>query len=170
MPQENLNPRIQFVYLAQDDPKKSTMKKLQRLGLAVMVHESRCMRSLVLTPYAEKFVLRSDARISLRKGICVMDGSWNRISSISGYKPAEGRNLPLIVPANPVNFGKPGKLGSAEALSAALYIMGFKDHAALIMSKFKWGPNFIEMNRELLEDYSGCTSRENVIGVQDSYF
>lgn len=163
-------PRIQFLYLAQDDPKKSTMKKLERLGLAGRVNENKCMHSLVLTPYADRFLLNSDARVSLRKGICIVDGSWNRISSISTFMPAEGRNLPLIVPANPVNFGKPGKLGSAEALSSALYIMGFKDHAALIMSKFKWGPNFIVMNRELLDDYSSCKEQEEIISVQDSYF
>lgn len=164
------SPQILFLYMGQDDPKKSTMRKLQRLGLARQVDQRKCSRSLALTPYADKYLLRSDYRLALSRGLCVIDGSWNRISSISVFHPAEGRNLPIIVPSNPVNFGKPGKLGSVESVAAALYIMGFVERAEVLMSKFKWGPNFLVMNRELLDDYARCGSRDELMKVQDSYF
>lgn len=162
--------RVYFTYLGQDDPKKATMKKLERFGLAKEVTYGRCSRCLSLTPYAEVYVTVADSKIFRRKGICVVDGSWNRISSIKEMVSTDSRLLPLIVPANPVNYGKPGKLSSAEAVSSALFIMGYRDEAEQIMSKFNWGPNFIHMNRELLTDYAGCASQDQVKDVQDAYF
>ena len=35
------------------------------------------------------------------------------------------------------------------------------------MSKFSWGHAFIELNEELLEEYSKCDSSKQVLEVQD---
>ena len=58
----------------------------------------------------------------------------------------EPRSLPGIVPANPVNAGKIGKLTTAEAIASALMICRNRKQAEQIMSRFKWGPAFLVLN------------------------
>ena len=58
----------------------------------------------------------------------------------------EPRKLPNIVPANPVNSGKIGKLSTAEAIASALMICGNRSQAEKLMSVFKWGPAFLALN------------------------
>merc|ERR1712093_17229 len=71
--------------------------------------------------------------------------------------------------ANPVNYGKPFKLNCAEAYAACLYIVGFKDAARDVMSKFGWGESFISLNQSLLDEYADCADSEEVIEVQEAY-
>merc|ERR1711902_206946 len=56
-----------------------------------------------------------------------------------------------------------------EALAAAFYICGFPDVAVAYMSRFSWGPSFININKELLDKYSACNTSEEVINVQNSH-
>jgi pre-rRNA-processing protein TSR3 len=79
------------------------------------------------------------------------------------------RALPYLVAANAVNFGKPFKLSSVEAFAAALYILGEKEQAALILNKFKWGPVFLDLNREPLERYSEAKDSTEVVKIQADY-
>ena len=56
---------ISFVYYGEDDPKKSTMKKLQRLGLAAQIPENRIGCSVVLNPFAELYsVNKADSHVT----------------------------------------------------------------------------------------------------------
>ena len=48
--------------------------------------------------------------------------------------------------ANPVNYGKPLKLSCAEALVGTLLVAGYADAILAILSKFKWGHSFLELN------------------------
>ena len=84
----------------------------------------------------------------------------------------KGRNqriLPLLVAANTVNYGKPFKMNTAEAIAGCLYITGFKEAAESLMSPFSYGPEFLRLNHEALEAYSACTSAEEVLAVQEGF-
>lgn len=159
-----------YSYLKQDDPKKSTMKKLERFGLVTLVPMQKGARSLSLTPYADLFILPSDRSLAEKVGVHTLDGSWNRIDSIKGIKLRYPRKLPLLVPVNPVNFGKPGKLSSVEAMAAALFILGFREEASAILSKFNWGEHFLVMNAQPLEAYSLNTTQEEVVETEKEFF
>ena len=37
------------------------------------------------------------------------------------------------------------------------------------MSRFSWGPAFIDINRELLDKYSECKTSEEVIKIQNEH-
>ena len=63
------------------------------------------------------------------------------------------RLLPYLVAANPVKYGKPMELTCAEALSATLYITGYKKEAIEVLSSFNWGKEFIKINLDLLDLY-----------------
>lgn len=68
-----------------------------------------------------------------------------------------------------MNFGKATKLTTAEALAAALYIGGFKDHASRILSIFKWGHTFLEINNERLNTYAQSGSSGQVVEAQKHF-
>lgn len=165
-----MEPRLLFAYLAQDDPRKSTMKKLERFGMARKVPLEKGARSLCLTPYSDQFLLTSDRILIERLGLFTIDGSWNRISSIKSVRLRHPRKLPLLVPVNPVNFGKPGKLSSVEAFAGALQITGFEETAKSILSKFNWGLNFLVVNKEPLLAYSQCKSQEEMEITESEFF
>lgn len=165
-----MEPRLLFAYLAQDDPRKSTMKKLERFGMAGKVPLEKGARSLCLTPYADDFLLPSDSTLMERVGLFTIDGSWNRITSTREVKLRHPRKLPLLVPVNPVNFGKPGKLSSVEAFAGALSICGFEETAKSILSKFNWGLNFLVVNREPLLAYSECKTQEEMAATESEFF
>jgi pre-rRNA-processing protein TSR3 len=76
-----------------------------------------------------------------------------------------GRNqrvLPLLVAANSVNYGKPFKLNTAEAMAACLYIAGFKADAVTMLTSFAYGAEFFKLNEALLNKYSSCESSDEV--------
>lgn len=167
---EEIFDKLFYVYLGQDDPRKSTMRKLERFGLVKKIDIKRASATLILTPFSETYITAGDRDIIMKRGVSVIDGSWNLISTISDIRSRFGRNLPLIVPVNPVNYGKPGKLSSVEAMCAALFMTGFQMEANAIISKFSWGQNFIPTNKALLEEYANCSSQQEIREVQDAYF
>ena len=106
---KNRNVRVGFVYLHQDDPAKSTMKKLQKFKLAEQINRDRMSGYIVLRHDAERVLFPSDRIILGRKGICIIEGSWNLGDLLGSYRKGTERKLPLLMAGNPVNFGKLGK-------------------------------------------------------------
>jgi len=156
----------------QCDPKKCTARKLLRFKLAQPLASLRRLPrgSVVLDPHSEKAVSREDSEAAERHGIVVLDLSWKNIESFPKLgEEYRSRSLPYLLAANPVNWGKPMKLTSAEAFAAALYIMGFKEQAKRVLEKLSWGLGFLELNREPLERYSEARTSAEVVAIQADY-
>ncbi len=153
----------------EDDPKKCTAAKLVRLGDLREIRQARSVPrgAVILDPEAEKALSREDADAAQRRGLLVLDCSWNKLSRFPKVKSGlRHRALPFLVAANPTNFGKAQKLSSAEALAAAAFILGDRECAEHLMSRFKWGPAFIEMNRDRLEAYAAAETSADVVREQ----
>ncbi len=74
-----------------------------------------------------------------------------------------------MIAGNPVNFGKATKLSTAEAISAALYIAGFKQEAMDLLSIFTWGHSFYELNEKLLDNYSEAKDSSEIVEMQTKF-
>ena len=159
--------QIQVLMFEQDDPTKCTAAKLVKFGIAKRIRHLSG-RDMVLNPFAEEYVLRSDR--NLTKSITAIDCSWNLAQSTFLQK-FEGlsRKLPPLLAGNPVNYSKIGKLTTAEAIAGTLYIMGYHELANSVTDKFKWGHTFFDLNKHLLEDYSHANTMSDVEGISQEY-
>ncbi len=163
--------KLHIYHANQCDPKKCTGKKMARFGLANLFEKVQNIHrgSILLDPMAQKALSPAD---DISRGITVLDCSWEELERVFPQlemKKLQHRALPYLLAANPVNFGKPFKLNSVEAFAAALYILGYKDQAATILSKFNWGHTFLELNHEPLEDYSKAKDSREILKIQDEY-
>ncbi|MEO3992742.1 MAG: DUF367 family protein [Desulfurococcaceae archaeon TW002] len=157
--------------LGGDNPKLSTALKLVRLGYATRIHVRDIPpHSVVLNPFSQEILKPSDSTLLLN-GVVVLDASWNsgleELRNIARRRRYEQRVLPVLKAGNPINYGVLTKLSSVEAVAAALYITGFKKYSLEILSKFKWGLTFYELNKEYLEKYSRAESAEELIKIQN---
>lgn len=155
--------KVLIVNLEECDPKKCTAVKLLKFNQAERVKSAH---GTILDPFSEIALSPED------KGpLVVLDCSWNKLEAFPYRLKLYGphRALPFLLAANPVNWGKPCKLSTAEAAAAALCIMGEKKQAHDLMSKFNWGHSFFELNGELLEDYSKAKDSKMVVQVQKEY-
>jgi len=125
-------------------------------------------RAVVLNPFSEIAFSPADRKRIEDFGLVGLDCSWEHAEKVL-LKHVRGtsRCLPILIAGNPVNFGKPTKLTTVEALVAALYIAGFKEEAARLLSVFKWGHTFIEINQERLESYAKAKDSTAVVELQE---
>ncbi|MFA5365807.1 MAG: DUF367 family protein [Candidatus Bathyarchaeia archaeon] len=162
-----------IVYHAkQCDPKKCSALKLKRHNLLRLVHNVREIPrgSVILDPFTPKAFSPEDRERLQKHGLSALDCSWVHAKEVfEDSSRFVSRCLPYLVAANPVNFGKPTKLSTVEALAAALFIAGFREQAEALLSKFKWGPQFIILNNELLEGYSQAVDSAGVVKVQQMF-
>ncbi|MEM3027966.1 MAG: DUF367 family protein [Candidatus Bathyarchaeia archaeon] len=161
--------KLYIYHLKQCDPSKCTGLKLGRKGFASLVYSRRQIPkgSIILNPLALEVLSPVDRFQAEKGGLLVLDCSWERVEESFHLRiPASNRCLPYLIAANPTNYGKPTKLSSAEALAAALYILGFYDEARRVLSIFKWGPTFLDLNREALDSYSRAQSSVQVLEAQ----
>tara|TARA_B100000575_G_C22839197_1_gene492020 strand:- start:64 stop:588 length:525 start_codon:yes stop_codon:yes gene_type:complete len=168
---------LHIIHLDQDDPKKCTSRKLHKCGL-VNLHKSTNSaprRGYLLNPHAKIVLAPEDiGLVSLGGSIVVLDCSWKQIEDsldlIDGRTRLEGRILPLLLAANPVSWGKVGRLSSAEALGASLAILGLWEQAISVVEPFPFGEQFLDLNKEPLEAYSRADSREDIVEIQREFF
>jgi pre-rRNA-processing protein TSR3 len=141
--------------LGQDDPKMCTSIRLARRGYLKLISSSRFIphKAIVLNPEANETLSNSDAEFAERYGLVVIDASWKTGRDVfSRMKRGVQRKLPTYVAANPTNYGKLYELSSAEAVAAALAILGRFDESVSVLSEFKWGPEFLRLNPGLYPD------------------
>lgn len=164
---DNGHPKIQVIYLDQCDPKKCSGHRLLKLGLAREIRKSQIREGIVLSPITQIALSPADQDLFFSHGLVAIDGSWNQFEKLqSWFTTGTPRALPFLVAANTVNFGKPTKLNTAEAIIAALWILGSKDQAMKIAQAFKYGPTFIDLNFDRLEAYSKAKDSQEVVEIQ----
>ncbi len=168
---------LHVIHMDQDDPRKCTARKMHSKGL-VTLHESPSgspRRGLLLNPRSPIILGPEDrSLIELGGSIVVLDCSWKRIDEsldmVNEMTRLEGRILPSLLAANPVSWGRVGRLSSVEALGATLAILGRRDEASIILEPFKFGPQFLELNQEPLDAYAGADSRNELSELQKEFF
>ena len=163
--------KLFVLHLRQDDPSKCTASKLRRLG-KVSFLSTHSRRGLLLDPYCDTSVSRTDRSVILAEGLTAIDASWKRaVESFRGtsWRADRRRALPYLVAANPTNYGIPVNLSTAEALAAALFIAGLKDQAGEVMESFRWGHSFFELNMRYLEAYAQAESSAEVVQAQRAF-
>ncbi len=159
--------QVQVLMLRQDDPKKCTAAKLVKFKLAKNIRTT-LPTTLLLDPFAHKTLLRSDT--VLVDSITGIDCSWEVAEKTFSRKLLGiARKLPPLLAGNPVNYSKLSKLTTVEAISGALFIMGFESLALELLDKFKWGHTFYELNKDLLNDYSKANSEEEINSIINEY-
>jgi pre-rRNA-processing protein TSR3 len=163
-----------YVYHAnEDDPKKCSAKKLARFGFVKLETSIRKTPkdTILLNPFAEKSLSKEDLAVAQKNGILAVDCSWKNAENSFEFldKRNHSRALPFVVAANPVNYGKPFKLTTLEAFSAALYILDFVEKAKDLLKLYKWAPNFLVLNKNPLEDYRNAEDSKEIIQIMRKY-
>jgi len=169
---------LHIIHLEQDDPKKCTARKLASRDLAKLHFNTRRppRRGFLLDP-SSGIILGPDDLPLIDKGVALvaLDCSWKRLDeSLDQIKKAsprlESRTLPLVLAANPISWGKPGRLSTVEALAMCLVLMGKEKQARSILAPFSWGEQFLLLNAEPLEAYKNANSRDEIIELQWEFF
>jgi pre-rRNA-processing protein TSR3 len=154
-------------YEGDDDPEKCTARALSRFGLAELHRTDRgTPYGVVLNPHAERALSPADAGAG---ALVALDCSWESAGEARFSLAGDHRALPYLVAANPVNFGRPFRLTTVEALAAGLVILGERDAAERLLGKFRWGETFLELNAEPLARYADCADSAAVVDVQGEY-
>ncbi len=162
--------RISILMHRQDDPYKCTAAKLIKFKMANEVKKIPS-NYITLDPFSKIILTKKDKQNM--HGICAIDCSWKLAVDtirINQRSRINNRKLPALLAGNPTNYAKMGMLSTSEAISAALYILEYKEQACEIMNKFKWGHTFIELNYNILEDYSNTTEQQSIKEIEKEYF
>jgi pre-rRNA-processing protein TSR3 len=166
------SPRLTIYHAKQCDPKRCTGLKLKRHGLARVVTSIRFLprRAIVLNPFGKIAFSPADRQRIQDFGLAALDCSWEHAQKVlSTHVKGTSRCLPILFAGNPTNYAKATKLSTVEALAGALYIAGFREEAEKVLSIFKWGHTFLDLNRELLENYASARDSTEIIEMQRSF-
>ena len=173
-------PRLLLSFAGDDDPKVCTGLKLLRLGRAYRVSDPSRLRPapVVLDPHALRPLSRSDLAAACTGGVLAVDCSWNRLSEHGRFPGAEphrrtvplARRLPFLLAANPQHYGRMSELNTVEALSAALYVLGFRPEAARVLEGFRGGGAFLELNRGAFERFAAAETPEEIVDAEQASY
>ena len=156
-------------YEGDDDPDKCTARRLSRFDEVTLHRETHSVPAgIVLNPFAEQALSPADLDAAPHR-LVALDCSWATAKAETFDLEGAHRALPFLVAGNPINFGTPFRLNTAEALAGALYVLGEHDRAADLLSHFSWGHTFLELNAEPLDRYASCADSTAVISIQDEY-
>jgi len=162
-------------YEGDDDPEKCSARKLARFDLATL-HDAAAATpaGIVLNPFAERALSPADRpdaadRTTVQDRLVALDCSWETAEREAFDLDGVHRSLPFLVAANPVSYGTPFRLNTVEAFAGALVILGERERAERLLSKFRWGHTFLELNAEPLRRYAACADSAEVVAVQDDY-
>jgi pre-rRNA-processing protein TSR3 len=169
---------VHALWLAQDDPKKNTAVLASKRGNLTLHKSIRSLpkRGVILEPLCGKVFGPEDHELLLERGgaLVGLDCSWahieSSVQSVMDRTRLQPRMLPLLLAANPVNWGKPGRLTTAEALATVLYLMGRKEQAQEVLGAFRWGSRFFELNQEPLDAYASAGSSAELVNLQFEFF
>lgn len=157
---------IHIRYVGDDDPDKCTARRLAKFDLAELHHRNAdTPAGLILDPGAERALSPADEESRL----IAVDRSWTSETSVGDTLRGARRALPFLVAANPVNYGRPFRLTTVEALAAAAWILGAEERARSLLEPFRWGETFFDLNAEPLRRYADCDDSGEVIAVQSEY-
>ena len=174
----NIDLPVHALWLAQDDPKKNTAVLASRRGDLTLHKKINTLprKGIILEPLCGKVFGPEDHPMILQQGgsIVGLDCSWAHIESsvtqVMKRTRLQPRMLPLLLAANPVNWGKPGRLTTAEAISTVLFLLGREEQARDVLGAFRWGERFFELNREPLEAYAAAQSSAELVALQFEFF
>lgn len=154
----------------QCDPKKCTAKRMVKFGLGRDVKTLGAIPSgsIVLSPFSDRALSPADVRYS-KRGLVVIDLTWTNIDEFPRIRGVQERALPYLLAANPINWGRPMELNSAEAVLASLVILGEEEQAESFLGRFNWAPEFMRLNGSLLEDYARAKDSAGVVAIQQEY-
>ena len=182
-------------YEGDDDPEKCTARRLARFDEVTLHDSARATpRGIVLDPHAERALSPGDAAgggaaeadaaddeaveadaaggepAGTETGrLVALDCSWETAEREAFRLEGPHRALPFLVAANPVNYGTPFQLNTAEAFAGACCILGHRERAEALLSHFSWGHTFLELNAEPLGRYADCADSNAVVAVQEEY-
>lgn len=80
------------------------------------------------------------------------------------------RRLPYLLAGNPQHYGRLAELNTAEALAAALWILGEKERAQALLAGFSGGTEFFRINQVYLSRYAACTDGEAIRTAERDLF
>jgi len=144
--------RLEVLHLDQDDPRKCSARKLARFGMVELVGQIRQVpyQALILDPFADDELAPHHGAAAAMRGVVAVDCSWEHARKVFNGLRARGGfrvRLPSYLAANPINYGRPDRLTTVEALAATLALLGHREQAVGLLNKFKWGPQFISLNQ-----------------------
>lgn len=168
---------LHVIHLDQDDPRKCTARAMESRGHIVLhnqpLHAPK--RGILLDPRSGTLQGPRDNILLDRGGsIVALDCSWKTLDQamedVSKHTRLEGRTLPVLIAANPVSWGKPGRLTTVEALSASLIIAGRLEQGRQIIEPFTFGQEFLNLNSKPLDAYSNAKSNAELAALQWEFF
>tara|TARA_B100000029_G_scaffold93465_3_gene83506 strand:+ start:21870 stop:22415 length:546 start_codon:yes stop_codon:yes gene_type:complete len=168
---------IHIIHLDQDDPKKCTARMMAAARLAIMHPDTSGSpsRGILLDPTCGSIQGPEDySIIDMGGSLVALDCSWKQIqSSIDSITESTSlipRTLPVLLAANPVSWGKPGRLSTGEAIGASLIIFGRHSQGEMVLSQLPFGDEFLSLNKQPLEAYSLAKTTEELVALQWEFF